>query len=134
MSDFVCDVSVVAAWAFADESTPVSRRAFELAQRYAVLVPAVFPFELANVMAVAVRRGRLEPSDARSFLVRIEELDLQELASVDPVVTLFDAATRYDLSASDAAYLELALESGRPLATDDVALRKAARRAGVALI
>lgn len=134
MSDFVCDVSVVAAWAFEEESTPVSERARDRAQDHALLVPALFPFELANVMAVAVRRGRLELSEARAFLVRVEELDIRELASVEPAVSLLDAAHRFGLTAYDAAYLSLAGESGRPLATDDVALRKAAKRVGVSLV
>jgi predicted nucleic acid-binding protein len=134
LSDFVCDVSVVVAWAFEEEATPVSRRAFDLAGQYALLVPAVFPFELANVMAVAVRRGRLELSEARSFLVRIDELDIQEMAAAEPAVSLLDAAHRFGLTAYDAAYLDLAVRSGRPLATDDAALRKAAKRAGVTLV
>lgn len=134
MSDFVCDVSVVAAWAFAEESTTVSRRAYDRAHDFAILVPALFPFELANVMSVAVRQGRLELAEARAFLVRVEELELREMVSDQPAVSLFDAAQRFGLTAYDTAYLTLAAESGRPLATDDGALRKAAKRAGVALV
>ncbi|MEK7753053.1 MAG: type II toxin-antitoxin system VapC family toxin, partial [Acidobacteriota bacterium] len=43
-------------------------------------------------------------------------------------------ARRYALSAYDAAYLELALREGLPLATLDSALRKAARKTGVPLL
>ena len=40
-------------------------------------------------------------------------------------------ARRYKLSAYDAAYLELALRTGLPLATLDADLEKAAQAAGV---
>ena len=40
-------------------------------------------------------------------------------------------ARRYKLSAYDASYLELALRQGIPIATLDVDLQKAARKAGV---
>lgn len=40
-------------------------------------------------------------------------------------------ARRYRLSSYDASYLELALRLGRPLATLDADLAKAARKAGV---
>jgi predicted nucleic acid-binding protein len=40
-------------------------------------------------------------------------------------------ARRYTLSAYDASYLELALRLGMPLATLDVGLQAAAKKAGV---
>jgi predicted nucleic acid-binding protein len=46
---------------------------------------------------------------------------------------VLSVAREHDLSAYDAAYLELALRKGLPLATLDTRLRNAARRAGVEL-
>ena len=43
-------------------------------------------------------------------------------------------ARRYRLSAYDAAYLELALRTGLPLATLDAGLAKAAATAGVQML
>ncbi len=48
-----------------------------------------------------------------------------------PVLAL---ARAHGLSAYDAAYLELAMREGLPLATEDAALRAAARRVGVPLV
>ncbi len=48
-----------------------------------------------------------------------------------PVLAL---ARAHGLSAYDAAYLELAMREGLPLATEDAALRAAAERVGVALV
>ncbi|MBI3092180.1 MAG: type II toxin-antitoxin system VapC family toxin, partial [Candidatus Tectomicrobia bacterium] len=48
-------------------------------------------------------------------------------------VTLLSLARTYQLTAYDAAYLELALRTASPLATFDEELVKAAPAAGVAL-
>lgn len=53
---------------------------------------------------------------------------------MDLGAAVMDLARAYELSAYDAAYLELALRLGLPLATLDVRLRSAAERAGVARI
>jgi predicted nucleic acid-binding protein len=45
-----------------------------------------------------------------------------------------DLARRYSLSAYDAAYLELALRKGLPLATLDAQLGEAAQQAGVTVL
>jgi len=56
-------------------------------------------------------------------------VDSQGLAeSVNNIVPL---AREHALSASDAAYLDLALRHDAPLATLDDRLRKAARKAGI---
>jgi predicted nucleic acid-binding protein len=47
---------------------------------------------------------------------------------------VLDLARAHDLSAYDAAYLELARREGLPLATEDAPLRAAAERVGVALV
>lgn len=46
---------------------------------------------------------------------------------------LFGVAREYGLSGYDAAYLDLAMSSGLPLATVDKDMRKAAVKAGVSL-
>ena len=48
----------------------------------------------------------------------------------DHVSGVLPVARKYNLSAYDAAYLELSLRYGAPLATLDAKLRKAARQAG----
>ena len=74
-------------------------------------------------------------SEARSevFIGMLQRLDI----SVDPatpahaLAATLQLARRHKLSAYDAAYLELALRTGLPLATLDEKLLKAARKAGV---
>jgi predicted nucleic acid-binding protein len=47
---------------------------------------------------------------------------------------LLDLALRHDLTAYDAAYLDVALRRGAPIATQDAALANAARAAGLGVV
>jgi hypothetical protein len=49
---FVLDASMTMTWCFADESTPYSRRVLQLLLNTYAEVPAVWVFEVANVLAV----------------------------------------------------------------------------------
>jgi predicted nucleic acid-binding protein len=49
----------------------------------------------------------------------------------DSVSNVLPLAREYDLSAYDAAYLDVAVRQGAPLATLDNALQKAGRAAGI---
>jgi predicted nucleic acid-binding protein len=131
---FVLDGSVALSWCFADEKSPESAAILErLNQTYAV-VPALFPFEITNVLTQAERQGRLQPSDRDAFLetlrclpIHIEHRPLLWICQqILPLTHRFSRLTAYD-----AAYLELALREGLPLATLDAELRAAADVAGV---
>ena len=101
-----------------------------------VLVPALFFWEVANALLMAVRRQRLSQAE------RVEALQLLEAQGFDvdpasPAVIWHDVihlAEQCQLTAYDAAYLELAMRRGLPLATHDRALRAAARSLGVELL
>jgi predicted nucleic acid-binding protein len=101
------------------------------------LAPALWHLEIANGLAVAERRGILTASDAPLALRQLEQLCAQALdidADVVPLRQAFETARTYRLSAYDSVYLDLALRARLPLATLDVALRRAAGKAGVALL
>jgi len=90
--------------------------------------------ELGNVLIQAERRQRLSAADTSTRLDLIGALpistdDRKPDGALLQVVTLARAES---LTAYDAAYLELAMRKGLPLATKDQALVKAARNCGVA--
>ena len=130
---FVLDCSVAAAWAFEDEQDELSEATLDLLTEQEALVPALFPYELANVLAVGERRGRLSERQSAGFLEQVGKLGFQVQPPSDPG-RLLDLARRHGLSAYDAAYLDLALRSGLPLATRDGRLRAAVERAGGELV
>lgn len=87
-------------------------------------------------MLGAERRGRLSQAESSRFLALIRALPI-EIEAVSASRMLNDVVTlarEQGLSAYDAAYLDLAMRNGLPLATLDAALRQAAERCGVSLI
>lgn len=133
MSVFVLDCSVAMAWCFPDEAGPYSEKVLEDLGGSGAVVPSIWPLEVANVLLSAERRTRISKAQSRRFVELLQALPI----SVDEtrVATVWDGvislARDQDLSAYDAAYLELAMREGVPIATRDKTLLKAARRCGV---
>jgi len=133
---FVLDASMTMSWCFADERTPHSRRVLDLLLDTYAEVPALWSFEVANVLAVNEKRQRLTSTDSVEFLQTLSGLDIRIDRSF-PVVdgrVLLPLVRSYRLTAYDAAYLELAKRKGLPLASFDKELIAAAPLAGVKLI
>jgi predicted nucleic acid-binding protein len=127
------DASVALSWCFADEENPYARMVLGMLRGANVVVPAIWPLEIANALVVAERRHRLKLTETSRFLSLIEGLDIV----VDPGTSArafgetLSLARRHGLSAYDAAYLELAVRDALPLATLDEDLKNAARKLGL---
>jgi predicted nucleic acid-binding protein len=133
---FVIDASITMSWCFADESAPYSRGVLQsLLDTYAE-VPALWLFEVANVLAVGERRQRITAALSDEFLKALSGLDIRIEPRTSPVASmdLLVLVRRYGLTAYDAAYLELAKRKGLPLATLDKELITAASHESVALV
>lgn len=130
------DASCVATFLFKDEATPATEQLYRDALRHGVVVPALWPLEIANLLRQAERRGRIASQDIPAALSRIRlipaVIEPPSLpAASGPVLHL---ARKHSLTAYDAAYLELALRLGLPLASKDAELVAAAAAEGVALL
>jgi predicted nucleic acid-binding protein len=137
MARLVPDASATLTWCFEDEAMPWTDDV--LAQLKAGdegIVPAHWRAEVANALLIAVRRGRISREKANRFFLDLRALPIR----IDPESseTVFDQvfklAEKYGLTVYDAAYLELAIREGLPLATLDKELRMAARASGVPLV
>ena len=129
---FVLDNSVVSAWYLSGQSTDYSQAIATRLETDKALVPPLWQLELANVLKTACTRGRLTHTVAQQILDTLGQLPIDVDAGGPPGQRqLFELAMRFDLSSYDAAYLELAMRHGVPLATQDHALRLAAQAAGV---
>lgn len=130
---FVLDASVAAAWCL-DEQNPLSDFALSrIADNDRAVAPVLFWFELHNTMLVAIRRDRLTHARAGSMLEKVSAMSIM----FDPLPdggVLLALATGHRLTFYDAAYLELAMRQGMPLATLDSALARAAVAEGVRLV
>jgi len=136
MATFVIDASATLPWCFADEATPATNLLLaRLRSGDEAIVPAHWPLEVANALLIAVRRKRISVEDAQQFLDDLEVLPIQvETADRKSLrKRVFLLAKQSNLTAYDAAYLELAARERLPLATLDRELRETAREASVAL-
>lgn len=135
MSRFVVDCSVTMAWCFEDEDDAYATTVLKALGQGSAVVSALWPYEVANVLLVAERHRRLRQADAIRFLTLLGALPLEIDAppTVGSLSSLRTLAREHRLSAYDAAYLELAIREGVPLATRDTALRNAARAASTRL-
>jgi len=133
VTSFVLDASATLAWCFEDETTANAAVLLERLREGEAVVPSLWLLELANGLVVAERRGRVTRADSTRFLGLIRQLPIRidQTSTLDLAASVMDLARAYELSAYDAAYLELALRLGQPLATLDARLRNAAERAGV---
>ncbi len=133
MTTFVLDCSVTMAWVFPDEATEATGRLRDALTDGRAFVPALWPIEVANVLLVATRRGRITETDWSRIQRNIEALSIR----MDPVSTsrIWGAALKvahaHRLSVYDAMYLELAIRMQLPLATLDRALANAGRAVGL---
>ena len=129
----VIDASVTMAWCFDDEATPMTDGVLDRLRDQEAFVPALWQLEVANVLLIAERRGRITEAQATRFLDLLMQLPIRIDQSLTNVAALLAAGRRHRLTAHDAAYLLLAERIGAPLATLDSNLIAAALTAGVEL-
>jgi predicted nucleic acid-binding protein len=130
---FVLDASVVMNWAFPDEADEAASMALRMLRNEVALVPAIWWFEVRNVLLINERRQRISEADTRAFLGSLSEMNIEIDRSPDDlgIATL---CRRHRLSVYDTSYLELAARENIALATLDKKLGAAAKSEGVALI
>ena len=134
---FVLDASVALAWCFPEEGSPGTEKLLDVvADGTSAIVPAIWPFEVANALLTAERRKRISMAQISAALRTLTLLPI----AIDPVQAdsvfgnVLAVARKGQLTGYDAAYLELALREMLPLATLDDQLRRAARDAGITLV
>ena len=133
---FVVDNSVVMAWCFEDEISKYADAVLEYLENGEAIVPAIWPLEIGNVLLVAERKRRLGKADVVRFLELITTLPVSiEQESPRRMLTDIIALARdLRLSTYDASYLDIAMRSGLPVATQDKRLIEAARKCDVPIL
>lgn len=133
---FVFDASVTMAWCFDDEENAYTAANLDMLSTDTALVPSIWPLEVIDVLLQAERKGRLTASLADQFLLTLGELPIVVMESHWPhdAEPLILRARQAGLTASDTAYLVLALRQGVRIATQDQKLQEAANDLGITLI
>src|SRR3954467_342998 len=117
--EFILDNSVAMVWGFEDEAEPYAEALLDLMPTARAYVPTLWPLEVANVLLVGERRKRITPADTAKFLSLLGTFPI----TIDDETTgrawseTLNLARSQALSVYDAAYLELAMRRGLPLAT-----------------
>lgn len=130
---FVLDASITLAWCFQDEATPVTIALLEKLSTEEAFVPALWSLEIGNILLMTQRKKRISPANAAEFINLLEALNIQidYHMATRRFYEILSLATAQNLTTYDAAYLELAMRLGLPLATKDIQLQNAANRLGV---
>lgn len=132
----VVDASIALGWSFKDEVTPLIDAVFRQVVEDGAKAPAIWRLEVANSLRTALRKGRIDHDGRRILLNALLNLSID----VDPETSdhawssTLRLSDHHGLTVYDAAYLELAIRHGLPLATLDDQLRTAASEAGVAIL
>jgi predicted nucleic acid-binding protein len=132
---FVLDGSVTMVWGFEDEDDEYAEAILDRMPELQAYVPALWHLEVANALLVGERRGRTTPADTARFLAILGTfpITVDDETIARAWSDTMHLARAHHLSAYDAAYLELALRRGLPLATLDDRLEAAAAAVGVPL-
>ena len=130
----IIDASVTVAWCFEDEKTSYTEEVFDqMVDGAEAAVPPLWSFEIVNALLQAERRKRITTAQATLFLEQVGNFNI--VVDSAPRSRIFEwiflEARQQNLTSYDAAYLELALRRGLPLATLDDQLKKAAKDLGI---
>lgn len=124
-------------WCFGDETNPYSEALLaRLEADEEALVPSLWALEVGNALVNAKKQGRVSETEIIGFLQDLREFAIRmDNLSFDRALTeVRFLAEQYRITTYDAAYLELSMRTGVPLATLDARLSEAARGAGVQLV
>ena len=136
MSVIVIDASVAASWCFEDEASGPGDELLDQVARLGAVVPSLWHLEIGNILRQAERRKRIAEAVSQQKLLLLSGLPIEtdtETSARAWGATLL-LARRHTLTVYDAAYLELTLRRGLPLASEDHDLLAAAQSQGVVTV
>lgn len=135
MKDLVLDSSVALTWCFSDQRCHYGDTILQRLVEQVAIVPTLWWLEIANVTALAERRGGLSRAQRSRFFELLDSLRI----TTDPVdaprtlEAVLELALTHQITVYDATFLEVAKRTRTPLATLDEPMRRAATAAGIAL-
>jgi len=131
----VVDASCALSWCFADESDTYAESILHVLAKEGALVTSHWRLEIANTLLIGERRKRHQQSDTARSITFLDALPIHvdDQTSRRALGDALAIARSYGITVYDAAYLELSLREGLPLATLDSDLIEAARNSGASI-
>jgi predicted nucleic acid-binding protein len=131
----IVDASIAMGWLLPSQANSLTVAAENALFHEIGCIPGHFGIEVARALRRQERRKLIAPEIVDEALRRLRALPLKQDMSetIGFLPSLIALARSHGLRVADAAYLELALRTGLPLATRDAALAQAVEKAGAAL-
>jgi predicted nucleic acid-binding protein len=135
--NFVLDSSLTAAFLLEDEATTETDEILDsFGTGTIAIVPALWRWEVANLLLMAERRKRIGSADVLRHLAQLKKMPIEvdDEALDQTWNSTSQLARKHLLTAYDAAYLEIAIRRTLGLGSLDTGLRKAAKAERVPLL
>jgi len=132
MKPIVIDPSIAATWTLDDEKTETSDKILHEVKSAYPITPALFWHEYRNILVSNVRRGRVSADSIFSLLQGLRDIGIETQVTEDDHL-IISLAIHHNLTAYDAAYLALAINTDAILSTNDRKLARAAIAVGLEL-
>ena len=126
-SEVILDASIAAKWHLRDEAFLDQADSLRLAiteERFLLVVPTVWPYEVVSIFSKAVANRRLDEEAARLAAQAALVIPREEVFPAEPM-DAFALARRFNRSIFDCFYLAIAEERGCDFWTDDRKLARA---------
>lgn len=135
LQPIVLDASITLTWCYPDEHSDYAYKVLDQLEHRRAVVPSLWALEVANALVIGERRHRLTESAVVQFLELLDGLEIETdtQTALRALTGTRQLARAHDLSAYDAAYLDLAMREGLTLATLDAKLKSAAKSTGIKL-
>ncbi len=131
MIHVVIDASVIASWFLPDEAQGKHELILNDIDKIRIHVPSVFEHEFMNILLNAVKRKRIDSAIAEEILEIVSRYPIEiepSTAVLMENIKVYRLAKSCNLTAYDAAYLELAVSLKAPLITYDKLLLESAKK------
>ena len=104
---FVLDTSVTLSWCLPDEFSSATDAIYRALPHSFAVVPMLWKYELANILGLAEKKGRITQDQITRFLESLHSFDLRFTDT--NVLRLLEVSRQTGLTAYDAAYLDASL-------------------------
>ena len=111
---------------------PEKDQIIELTEGCDLVAPDVLPFEIGNALTAMMKKGTLQKDELIISWGIVQQIPV-ELKRID-FVSALNIATKYNIYAYDAYFLECADSARTPLITLDRGMKAVAREMGISLL
>lgn len=111
---------------------PEKSKIIQLTEGHDLIAPDVLPFEIANTLTALMKKSALKKEEVESAWETVQQIPV-DLRLTD-IKSALRIATKFNLHAYDAYFLECAKNLRSPLLTLDLGLQRVALEMGIKIL